>query len=80
MPSWEFTYWQAEYRRQPWGEQLQDVHFAQLAATVCNATGNFKTPKRAEDFLLLKQSTAPASGLSEEARKYLKESKRGKRR
>lgn len=80
MPSWEFTYWQAEYRRQPWGEVLQDVHFAQLAAAVCNASGNFKSPRRAEEFLLLKQASTPAGGLSEEARKYLKRSNRGKRR
>lgn len=80
MPSWEFTYWLAEYRRQPWGEVLQDVHFAQLASAVCNASGNFKTPRRAEEFLLLKQASTPAGGLSEEARKYLKGSKRGKRR
>ncbi len=79
MPSQEFTYWQAEYRRQPWGEVLQDVHFAQLVAAVCNASGNFKTPRRADEFLLLKQASAPA-GLSEEARKYLKGSNRGKRR
>lgn len=78
MPSWEFTYWQAEYRRQPWGEVLQDVHFAQLAAAVCNASGNFKSPRRAEEFLLLRQGSS--TGLSEEARKYLKGSNRGKRR
>lgn len=79
-PSELFTYVLAEYRRAPWGEALEDVHFAQLTATVCNASGNFKAPRRAEEFLLLKQSSAQGGGLSEEARKYLKRSNRGKRR
>lgn len=78
-PSELFTYVLAEYRRQPWGESLQDVHFAQLAATVCNASGNFRSPRRTAEFLLLKPA-ASSSGLSEEARKYLKRAERGKRR
>lgn len=79
MPSELFTYWEAAYRLQPWGERLTDMQFAQVSATVCNASGNFKSPRQAKDFLLLKD-TNPSGGLSKEARDFLKrQKKRGKR-
>lgn len=79
MSALEFTYWKAAYRIQPWGERLDDVHFAQLAATVCNASGNYKSARQTKDFLLLKDHANP-SGLSEAAQQFLKESALGKRR
>ncbi|HRC61631.1 MAG TPA: hypothetical protein PLX85_00220 [Dehalococcoidia bacterium] len=79
MSSEEFTDWQAAYRIAPWGEHLADVHFAQLNATVCNASGNFKSPRETRSFLLLKDPS-PKTSLSASARKYLKRPKRGNRR
>jgi len=75
MPSALFTLYQAAYRLQPWGERLTDTHFAHLSATVCNASGNFKTARQAKDFLLLKDTT-PSGGLSKEARQFLKRRKK----
>jgi len=75
MPSELFTLYQAAYRLQPWGERLTDAHFAHLAATVCNASGNFKTARQAKDFVLLKDTT-PSGGLSKEARQFLKRRKK----
>lgn len=75
MPSSLFTLYQAAYRLQPWGERLDDVHFAQLSATVCNASGNFKTARQAKDFVLLKD-ISPGGGLSKEARNFLKRRKK----
>lgn len=49
MTSWEFTQWMGFYKRQPWGERVQDLRFGSLMALMANINRNADVRK--EPFL-----------------------------
>lgn len=54
LPQWEFPYWFAFYRLEPFGGDVLDTQFAQLCCLLANAHRNPKKSRafKVEDFKL----------------------------
>lgn len=62
MSAQEYGYWEAEYRRHPWGDYVNEIGPAVIASTIANVNrGKDSRPFSIKDFMVLDRSEEQAS-------------------